>query len=194
MASSTFLITGAGRGLGRGFVANLLKRPNTTVVAAVRDPSSTSAKSLSELPVANDSKLIVVKINSDSVTDPFTAVSSLLTDYNIPAIDVVIANAAIVKPPAPTATASVEDFQESFQVNAMAPLLLFQATWPLLQKSQAPKFIGISTCLATIGKMEEWKWPTVTYGVSKAAMNYIVRKMHFENEDLVAFAVHPGCD
>ena len=189
----TYLVTGAGRGLGRGFVATLLQRPSTMVIAALRDPSSTNAESLAQLPKAKESKLIIVKIDSTSDSDPFEAVTKLQNEHNINSIDVVIANAAAIgAPPAPVSAASVEGIRQDFQVNAVAPLLLFQATWPLLQKSKTPKFVGISTCLATIGKMDEYPWPTASYGVSKAAMNYFVRKAHFENEELVAFAVHPG--
>ena len=192
MTSQTYLVSGSGRGLGRGLVSALLQRPSTTVIAALRDPFSGNAKELSTLAAANGSKLITIKIDSESDVDASEAVDKLQNEYNVDSIDCVIANAAIVPTPAPAATTSVEDFRRGFQVNTMAPLLLFQATWPLLQRSANPKFVGISTCLATISKMEDWTWPTVSYGTSKAAMNYIVRKMHFENENLVAFVVHPG--
>lgn len=193
MTSQTYLVTGAGRGLGKGFAAALLQRPNTVVIAALRDPASSNADSLQNLPKASDSKLILVKIDSKSDTDPFEAVAKLQNEHNITNIDVVIANAAAIgAQPAPVSTASADGFRQDFQVNAVAPLMLFQATWPLLQESKSPKFIGISTCLATISKMDEFPWPTASYGMSKAAMNYIVRKAHFENDDLVAFVVHPG--
>lgn len=34
--------------------------------------------------------------------------------------------------------------------------------------------------------------PNGAYGVSKAAVNFLVRKLHFENEGLVVLALHPG--
>ncbi|KAL5330058.1 hypothetical protein ACEPPN_003582 [Leptodophora sp. 'Broadleaf-Isolate-01'] len=34
--------------------------------------------------------------------------------------------------------------------------------------------------------------PSLAYGISKAAANYFVRKMHFEERGVVAVAVHPG--
>lgn len=46
--------------------------------------------------------------------------------------------------------------------------------------------------MATIGAMEMRPFPLAAYGVSKAALNYFVRKIHFENEELVAFALDPG--
>ena len=187
-----WLVTAAGRGLGKGFVATLLQRPGTTVIAATRHSTSTGSKHLFSLDRASESQLIVVKIDSESGTDPEGAVTELQSEHGINHIDVVIANAATLAPPATTAAASIDDLRKSYQVNAFAPLLLFQATWALLQKSKSPKFVGISTCVASLSKMEDYPWPTVVYGSSKAAMNYIVKKMHHENDDLVAFAVHPG--
>ena len=191
-SKQVYLITGAARGLGKGLLTTLLKRQETIVIAAVRDPNSSNSKVLLNLTSAEGSRVILVKIDSESDEDPARAVSDIQAIHNINHIDAVIANAAIAAPPAAVASASIDDFRQIYQVNAFAPLLLFQATWPLLQKSKGPKFIGISTCLATIGKMEDWTWPTVAYGSSKAAMNYIVRKAHYENEGLVAFVVHPG--
>jgi norsolorinic acid ketoreductase len=34
--------------------------------------------------------------------------------------------------------------------------------------------------------------PVTAYGASKATLNYIVRKIHFENEHLIAFPISPG--
>ena len=40
----------------------------------------------------------------------------------------------------------------------------------------------------------EATFPTLSYGISKAGANYLVRKAHFESEQegLVALAIHPG--
>lgn len=192
MSKQVWLITGAARGLGKGFVSALLQRSHTTVIAAVRDTTTATAAELSRLPTANDSKVVIVKIDSNSDTDPRAAVEELQSLHGITHIDVVIVNAAAVAPMATVADASIDDFRHNFQVNAFAPVLLFQATWPLLQKSRAPKFIGISTCIATIGKMEDYPWPVSVYGSSKAAMNFIVKKIGIENEGLITFVIHPG--
>ena len=40
--------------------------------------------------------------------------------------------------------------------------------------------------------MEKRPVPMGAYGVSKTAAHYLVRKIHFENEGLIAFAVDPG--
>ncbi|KUJ14229.1 NAD(P)-binding protein [Mollisia scopiformis] len=188
MSPTTYLITGASRGLGLGLLKAYLSRPNTTVIAAVRNP--TSASSLNTLPKGEGSTLIIVKIDSASHTDALAAVKELTTVHNINTLDVVIANAGISNTLAPVAIVPLSEIEEHFNVNAIGPFLLFQACFPLLKKGS--KFIGMSSALATISGMEMRPFPMTAYGVSKAALNYFVRKIHFENEELISFALDPG--
>lgn len=53
------------------------------------------------------------------------------------------------------------------------------------------KFILISSSLGSIGAMES-AVPSLAYGFSKAAADYFVRKVHFEEQDITTLAVHPG--
>jgi len=180
-------------GIGKGFVEKYLLRPNTTVVATVRNTSAQDCKSLNHLPKAEGSKLVVVKVESISDTDASEAVHSLAS-YDITKLDIVIANAGIFKLKAFQKVAEMQtaDLMEHFNVNAAGVVRLFQATWPLLQKSDKPKFMVISSGAATIARMEFVPYTLSSYGASKAAINFLTRRIHFENEKLIAFAVHPG--
>lgn len=84
------------------------------------------------------------------------------------------------------------DLMEHFDVNTAGPIRLFQAVLPLLQKGTDPKFMVLTSAVATISGMEFMPLALSSNGASKAAMNFLVRKIHFENEGLIAFAVHPG--
>ncbi|KAI8808559.1 hypothetical protein BJ742DRAFT_709389 [Cladochytrium replicatum] len=194
MSSLVYLITGANRGIGFGLAEALLKRSNTTVIAAVRDPTKTA--SLSALKLASGSRLVIVKIDSSSETDAFTAVEELVSHKGITHIDVVIANAGISRVEVAVAEVTVKDMRDHWEVNTLGPLLLFQATWPLLQKSKEahPKFIGISTGLASIGNTALLGFPTTSYAASKVALNYIVRKIqvNYGANGLIAFPLNPG--
>ncbi|PYH89975.1 hypothetical protein BO71DRAFT_434263 [Aspergillus ellipticus CBS 707.79] len=75
-------------------------RPHTTVVAAVRDPSSPTSQALQSLPTGPSSRVIVVKIDSTSPEDPAAAVATLQAEHGIAQLDVVIANAGICEGPA----------------------------------------------------------------------------------------------
>lgn len=192
MSSTTYLVTGPNRGLGKGFVTQLLSRPNTTVIAGVRDPTAPASKDLSNLPVATGSKLIVIKLDSTSRTDPEAARDVLESQYGISKLDVFIANAGILQRFGPALETPAQDLEETFAVNTVAPLVQLQGLWPLLQKSSAPKFFVVSTNMASFAMVEQIPFQAVSYSVSKVAVTFIVRKLHFENQDLITGALNPG--
>jgi norsolorinic acid ketoreductase len=73
-------------------------------------------------------------------------------------------------------------------------LALFQAFEPLLRKAQNknPKFVALSSNLGSIGLAPFIPGPWFCYGVTKAALNYLVRRVHVENDWLTAVALQPG--
>ena len=172
----------------------LLQRPSTVVVAGVRDPEHSTSQALSKLPTGQGSRVIIVKIDSQSSTDAAEAVKQLPTQHDISTIDVLLAVSGIAKAYAPATEVPINEVQEHFDVNVLGPLKLFQATWPMLEKSTNPKFVAITTGLASITDMGSMPMPVTAYGTSKAALNYVMRKIHFENEKLIAFPLSPGYD
>ncbi|KAL2864117.1 SDR family oxidoreductase [Aspergillus lucknowensis] len=192
MASTIYLITGASRGIGRGFVEALLARPDTTVVAAVRNPTSETSQSLKTLTKGPGSLLILVKVDSKSPTNPATAIRTLQDDHGIDHLDVVIANAGISEDLSTVHTVPLDVLKEHVEVNAYGPLLLYQAAHPLLKRSTKPIFVGVGSALGTIGGMEQRPFPIAAYGPSKAMLHWFVRKIHLENEDFISFVSDPG--
>ncbi|KAK2766855.1 hypothetical protein FQN54_006169 [Arachnomyces sp. PD_36] len=191
-SNTTFLVTGGNRGLGRGLVEQYLARPHHTVIAAVRDPEAATSKALFNLPKGEGSSVILVKIDSSSQTDPEAAVKELQTTYGITTLDVVVANAGISKVFPLVHEINIEEFQEHFNVNVYGIIFLFKAVRPLLNKAKAPKFVTLGTSAASLGDMEKRNFPNANYGTSKAAVNYLTRKIHFENPNLTAFPIDPG--
>ncbi|KAF2805676.1 NAD(P)-binding protein [Mytilinidion resinicola] len=186
--NTVVLITGANRGIGHALTAEYLSRPHTTLIAAVRDPKANS-KALETLPKGTGSTLLTVKIDSLSPTDAKAAIAALPPSF--PHIDLVIANAGVTVFN-PVLDITVDEYLYHQNINVLGPLLLFQATWPLLQKSAAPKFIVISSSLGSVKAGPEWGMPSGAYGASKASINYLTRKLHFEHERLVALPICPG--
>lgn len=196
---TTYLVTGANRGIGKGFVQSFLSRPSTTVIAAVRDPSHQTTLALNDLPKGAGSKLIVVKLDSSSATDAQEAVATLQKEHGIDALDVVIANAGISIGGTSIRKTTAANTQEHFNVNTIAPILLFQATADLLQASKTgnPKFIAISTLIGSIAAIDTLValgFPATSspYGGSKTALNWFIRRLHFEEPWLTSFVFHPG--
>jgi norsolorinic acid ketoreductase len=191
MSGLTYLITGANRGIGRGLLETFILRPNTTIIAAVRDVSSSTA-SLSSVPIGKNSKLIIVKIDSTIDSDPAAAASELTTKHGITHIDVLISNAGLLDIIAPVLETPASQVRAHFEVNTIGPIVLFQAFHTLLSSSPEPKFLVITSSIGSIGEMERLPVPFFAYGLSKAAANYFVRKVAFENPKIVSQAFNPG--
>ncbi|KAG0645823.1 Short chain dehydrogenase nor1 [Hyphodiscus hymeniophilus] len=191
MSPQVIVITGANRGIGKGLLSAYIARPDTIVIAAVRDVSK-STKDLSSVTVGKSSKLIVVKIDSTVDSDPATAVKELETKHSISKVDILISNAGLMGHIAPTIQTPAQVVREHFEVNTIGPLNLIQAFFPLLEKSDAPRFLVLTSTVGSIGNMESLPVPFFAYGVSKAAANYLVRKLHFENPRLTSMAFNPG--
>ncbi|KAL8658262.1 MAG: hypothetical protein Q9202_007604, partial [Teloschistes flavicans] len=224
--------------IGRGLVATYLLRPSTTVIAAVRDPTDPFARSLYDLPTYNPStptsppppsptstshppttpptRLILIKIDALSETDPAAAIALLRTEHAIQTLDVVISNSGIAKYVGEVRGTPPAELRDHFDVNCVGHLVLFQAVWGMLGgtggaggevngegvngegvkerrvEGSEGKFVILSSSVGSIGAMEKEPVAMVSYGCSKAATNFLARKIHFENEGLICFTIHPG--
>ena len=105
-------------GIGKELLKNYLSRSGSTVIAAVREPSNASAKALSELPVGQDTQLIIVKIDSTSETDPQDAVAALQR-AKVTHVDTIIANAGIGTYYGPIIGATAAQIQEHVNINGI---------------------------------------------------------------------------
>ncbi|PVH76553.1 NAD(P)-binding protein [Cadophora sp. DSE1049] len=176
-------------GIGRGLLNHYITEPNNTIIAAVRDPNISQA--LLSLPKGTDTKIILVKVDSSSKTDPYTAMSTLQSQ-GISHIDVVISAAGIAKLNTIEDT-PLEEFEEMLMVNALSVMLLYKATLPLLRNAEKPaKFAFISAAAGSLNDMPKYPYPNVSYSASKALANVLVRKMGMENDWLVTLCIHPG--
>ncbi|KAH7375344.1 aflatoxin biosynthesis ketoreductase nor-1 [Plectosphaerella cucumerina] len=195
-APFSYLITGANRGIGKGFLQRILQKPSTTVVAAVRDPSHPSSKALADLPKGPDTKLIVVKLDSAIETDAADAVAEI-RKQGVTFLDIVIANAGIAQGGGSVLSTTAANARKHFDVNVLGPLTLAQATVDLLKASPtgAPKFVAISAIMGSIGSQELFHlFPKTSspYGGSKSALNWFIRLLSIEEPWLTAFVFHPG--
>lgn len=179
-------------GIGRGLVAHYLAQPDATVIGTVRDVSSANAKDLIGLAKGQGSRLIIVSLSADSPVGAAEAISQIQTQHGIKHVDIVIANAGICNHFGPVLEMTDADVQSHFEVNTLGPLRLFRAVAPLLKKASTPRFVYISTALASIQGIEEFASETAAYGMSKVAGNFLVKKIDAENEDLIALSIHPG--
>ncbi|KAJ3531193.1 hypothetical protein NM208_g8983 [Fusarium decemcellulare] len=195
MSPFTVLITGANRGIGRGLVKVYLARPSTTVIAAVRDLEHVTSKSLQDLPTADGSRLITIQLDSTKPESTAVVIGKLKAEHGVASLDVVLANAGISLHGSRVRESSIENINQHLLVNAVAPVALFQATADLLQASKTgnPTFIALSTLAGSIRSIDGVAHlPLSPYGGSKAALNWFIRRLHFEEPWLTSLLLHPG--
>jgi norsolorinic acid ketoreductase len=185
--SQVWFISGGNRGIGFAIVENLAARPETVVFAGVR--STAQATALQQLASQNPN-VHIVKLESTSVSDAAAAANTVESISG--GLDVVIANAGISNNYRLVTEADIDSFQEHWQVNTMGPLILFQALYSLLRKRQTRKFVTMSSMAGSISKM--FPVPLTAYGASKAALNYITKSIHRENngDGFIVFPIRPG--
>lgn len=181
------------KGIGKALVIKYLGRQNTTVIAAVRDLEA-ATESFQDISQADKGSLILVKIDSNSESDAIEAVDVLRIKHNIKNLDLVIANAGMGTAYDAVAETTLHSLTEHFRVNAGGPLLLFQAFRPLLlaAASTGPKFVVLSSAIASLADTGSFPLRSTAYGASKTAANFIVQRIHAEESWLIAFPISPG--
>ncbi|OKL63219.1 hypothetical protein UA08_01617 [Talaromyces atroroseus] len=192
-----YLITGANRGIGWTLLKYLVLRPNIVVIACVRRLTTqftdnlenitshpTSRVLISELPDLNGSEP-----SSDQKWDNIrTSLEAGIHGFHI---DVLIANAGTNTPYVSAKDATPADFRLGFGVNVIGPLNLFRTFRTLLLAAKEPKFIAISSLGGSIETGPDLG-PMTSYGSSKAALNYLTRKIHVDEERITTLAMDPG--
>jgi NAD(P)-dependent dehydrogenase (short-subunit alcohol dehydrogenase family) len=189
-----YAITGANRGIGLGLVLAYLARPSTTVIGIVR--SAKAAESLltssRETILGDNSHLYIAEVPTSVQASPEAFRAAILSTIPnaITTINALICSAGWSPSMVPTLSVSINDLQECFQINTIGPLIAIQALWPLLQPCPDPKFIVLTSSVGSISAMEPF--PGAPYGPSKTAVNWIVRSLHLQHENLISVALHPG--
>ncbi|KAM6478626.1 hypothetical protein HDV62DRAFT_382744 [Trichoderma sp. SZMC 28011] len=185
------LITGANRGIGYQLAKKFLSRDNTILVAAVRNPdNASSTKALLELSRGTESSLIITKIDSLDYSSATSGLASI--SDRIDHLDLVIANAGILDAYGPVMEMALDDVSAHVAVNTLAPIALLQAAKSLLQNAANPRFVVISSSVGSIAEIEGYPVQLGAYGASKAAINYLMRKVHFEEKWLTSMVICPG--
>ncbi|TVY73252.1 Short chain dehydrogenase gsfK [Lachnellula suecica] len=198
MAPTIVLITGANRGIGKGLLSLYLAKPNHTVIAANRDPSHPTSKALFDLPKAEGTSLILVKIDATVPTDAADAVNSLASQ-GINHVDILIANAGIAYLWPTVADVKVADMQKHFETNVYGVVYLYQAFLPVLKKSNNPRWVSIGsgsgflTLLANSCSVKNMiPVQNAAYGPSKVVLHWLTKAIQIEEPVITAFPIDPG--
>lgn len=187
---TTYLIAGAGRGIGCEIVNQLSQLSSTSLVyAGVRNPS-TAPENFSSHP-----KIHTVQLDVTHQSDVDAAVETVRKTTG--SLDVLIINAG-AGTGAYVAQCSTEQIQEMLDVNTIAPHRLIQAFLPLVRAGVQKKIIAVGTSVGSFGlcrPMAREGLPSGAYGISKASLHFMVMLYAAEltpAEGILFASVHPG--
>lgn len=176
---TTYLVTGANRGIGYEYCKQIKARGDE-VIAVCRE----SSNELDQLSVQIETG---IDISSDSSIEKLTQALSGKP------IDVLINNAGIYRQ-SNLGDLNVEGIREQFEVNAIAPLKLTQALLPNLKASQAsPVKVAIMT--SRMGSIaDNTSGGTYGYRMSKAAVSMAGKSLSqdLETDGIAVAILHPG--
>ncbi|KAF8869880.1 hypothetical protein CPB84DRAFT_1803296 [Gymnopilus junonius] len=187
MSSPTvYFVTGANRGIGLALVAELIKKQNIYVFAAARHTSPT----LKELSIKHSDKVSIVPFVATDESSNKAAAKIVGDKFG--RVDVVLGVAGISNFMGTVEETPAEQMNEHYKINVTGILVLFQALGPLLRKSNDPKFIPFTSGGASLTAFISMAAGYTCYGTSKAAENYLTRRIHFENPWITCFPLAPG--
>ena len=181
------LVTGAARGLGLEIVREAIKRGHN-IAAVVRPESDISV--LNAIAQENPQSLDIHKTDITSIEQVAESVSKMTEKWG--ALDGLINNAAILIGRYDSIDElNLEDVRRSFEVNVIGNMNIVQQCLPLLYKGEKPVVINVSSEAGTIVNAFPINYP---YAISKTAVNMFTERLrtHFEDKDILAWAVHPG--
>ena len=191
---TTALVTGANKGLGLETVRRLAAL-DWTVWLASRDVEAGEkavAEVLADSPDA-DVRHVPLDVTSDeSVAAAYATVGAAGTG-----LDVLINNAGIAGAGKATVETVPSDFLGVYGVNVLGPVRVTHAFLPLLQASNHPRLVMVSSGLGSIAlnndpERDESHVPGLVYQSSKAALNMIANQYAKALPEVRVCSVDPG--
>ena len=185
------IVTGASRGIGAAIAENLASKGCNLVINYTSDGSKSLAEdfakklesehSIKAVPAKAD---VGTKAGVDSLMEQTKSAFAAGDKFQI---DIIINNAGIaLNNNLPEI--KVFEFEETYRVNVLGPLLLVQAAQPYLPQDRSGRIINVSSVSSTTGFVGQ-----SVYGGTKAAMEAMTRTWSRElGANCTVNAINPG--
>lgn len=184
---TTTLITGANKGLGRETARQLIAAGHTVYVGA-RDEQRGK-----EAAAQLGARFLLIDVTSDESAD---AAATQLRD-EAGGLDVLVNNAGISDGRTPAGELTAARLRTLYETNVFGVVRVTHAFLPLLQASDAPVIVNVSSGLGSFGVITdpdrmEYQFPTPAYSSAKAAVNMLTAQYAKAFPQLRINAVDPG--
>lgn len=189
-AAPVAVITGAGRGIGKAFLEELLKR-GYRVVAVVR--SLASVRELFSLDPNN-----VFPLRADVTEASTEEVLKEFLQNQFDKVDLLINNAGYGATAYGIEALQIQELDRVMAVHLHGPIRCVKACLPLLRKSPDATIINISSRFASIEDVSTGAVPpdqaTYPYRIAKASLNMLTSCLSIElsKENIRVLSIDPG--
>jgi NAD(P)-dependent dehydrogenase (short-subunit alcohol dehydrogenase family) len=189
----TALVVGGGKGIGLGFVRQLLAQSDVQQVYA----TYRQAESATELLAIDDPKLQCLQMDITNEAQIAGVIQGIQAETK--ALHYVINSVGVLhegemQPEKSLRQINSEQLVRYFQVNSIGAMLLFKYVQPLLKHNDRSILATISAKVGSIGDNEIGGW--YGYRASKAALNMFIRTSSIEYKrscpNAILVALHPG--
>ncbi len=185
------LVTGANKGIGK-HVAQQLADAGVTVLAGSRDVHR-GQSTVDEL--TGDVRLAVLDVTD---ANSIAAVAKQIEE-DFGRLDILVNNAGMAVGAALPSEENIEDLRRTYEVNVFGVVAVTNALLPLLNRSEAPRIVNVSSGLGSFAVMQRvdeqyGQFNAISYQTSKTALNAVTVMYAKELRD-TAFkinAISPG--
>ncbi|KAH7384031.1 hypothetical protein DE146DRAFT_667651 [Phaeosphaeria sp. MPI-PUGE-AT-0046c] len=195
----SWVIVGASRGIGYGYLKTLSKDPSNTIIGIVRNLPPIEEK------VKNDGLQNVHLVHGDlSDAKSLNCAAAQTSDITGGAVDHLIINGAHMNAEAyfmnlPDIVGREDDFLEELNktmvTNVAGMLFTINAFMPLVLKSDIKKIVALSSASGDVNaSMQADVQNAITYGISKAGVNLLIARyaIAYKEQGVKFLAMNPG--
>ncbi|GKZ66375.1 hypothetical protein AnigIFM50267_011541 [Aspergillus niger] len=193
---STYLVTGASRGIGLELVRQLAAKTSETFQTIFAAARTSGGPLFQELLQQHPDRVIFVPLDVTEKESVKNAVTHVATALNGKGLDVLINNAGVMTP---GTVEKMDDLEDTLRVNVGGVHLVTREFLPLLRNGNKKRIINIflfsSTSVGSIQLQPTYRaMPTPSYKISKAALNMltVLYSQELEAEGFTVFCVSPG--
>lgn len=185
------LITGASRGIGYELVRQYaVAHPQNHVFAAVRSPEGQTSAALRDFAQQHPNVVHIIPLDASNDKSIIASVAEVtkVVDH----LDLLINNAGVLISGETLNSATSEGIISTYVTNVVGPFLVVRSYLSLLQRSSAPQVLNVSSSLGSNAHSWEFGSPFLSYGTSKAALNYVNSVLSHAYPTILFLTIHPG--